>query len=625
MLLQLIESAPEIPCEVPVLEHWMRDRFKTWQSHALREALEYLVPTLQRPLMCFIDGFDEFHDTEVSDMSKFFNKLVSLCKGKTTFRLFITTQSNALLALQHMRISTILLDTHEHHAHDIVSFFRKSLHVGMDGHARNYMSTLARKASGNFLWATLANSILQKDLAESNGTRSVVFERIDVLPLGLPQLIQEIFDATRSSGKESESFILLMQMVLQAPKALRAEELYKAARFTSRTRNTIIESLRHEPTEDVVIAFLSKVSGGLLRVSLTNPATVHFVHPSLTSIVEDHQRREMQAQNVVKSADNKDTNIVPVSTAITPGAVYDRKKSECRDILFLLGDTEQVSKLSFWEYEHAILNIFHHANEAQRGGVPQRDFLATFPHSLWIQLANQTSTETQQVSYHDKASLLYVLADMNLAELARELVTTTASLSYLEPEGGMCGTPLFVALWKGNMETVSVFLDAERQQQMQSRKPLSFGGQVLSLKQHKELCGQYCQALRDAHDAGIMQKALTPEVRTLQSYNAVVDYMTRTGNEILHLFLILAGKVATHPSTFNGIRNQVFSSHYSAYDVSSTRHAIEDIDSSNGYSTFERVIPDDGANSAENFTYDHLHHDNGPWEREMDRHGAFYS
>jgi hypothetical protein len=66
--------------------------------------------------------------------------------------------------------------------------------------------------------------------------------------------------------------------------------------------------------------------------------------------------------------------------------------------------------------EYATTNVLVHSNQAQSIGVAQNAFVTAFPLQHWIKLSNLFE-KFQARRYTNEASLLYILAERNLASL----------------------------------------------------------------------------------------------------------------------------------------------------------------------------------------------------------------
>ena len=84
----------------------------------------------------------------------------------------------------------------------------------------------------------------------------------------------------------------------------------------------------------------------------------------------------------------------------------------------VLGDVHQAIQTEYPFLEYATANALVHSNQAQSVGIEQDAFIAAFPLPRWIKLSNLFE-KYQNRRYTNKASLLYILAERNLASLIK--------------------------------------------------------------------------------------------------------------------------------------------------------------------------------------------------------------
>lgn len=104
LLLQVLKTTKNVPSEVPCLEQWKRDPNMTWQTPALKELLEAVIPRLGRPVLCFIDALDECQASEAREVEPFFRRLAQLCAKKwMVFRTCFSSRDHTDLSTQPQR------------------------------------------------------------------------------------------------------------------------------------------------------------------------------------------------------------------------------------------------------------------------------------------------------------------------------------------------------------------------------------------------------------------------------------------------------------------------------------------------------------------------------------------
>jgi hypothetical protein len=113
-------------------------------------------------------------------------------------------------------------------------------------------------------------------------------------------------------------------------------------------------------------------------------------------------------------------------------------------------------RLKFPFVEYAVQHVLRHADCAQQNGLDESDFLTTFPRQRWIVL-NNTLEQYQIRRYTPEASLVYLLAEYNLAALIR---IHPDNRSCLDPKDERYGPPILAALATGSHEATRAFLEA---------------------------------------------------------------------------------------------------------------------------------------------------------------------
>ncbi|KAJ4351815.1 uncharacterized protein N0V89_007159 [Didymosphaeria variabile] len=512
LLVQVLENMPRIPSEAVSTENLSLNA--VWETYALRELLEYIIPLLDKPLFCFIDA-SGCQPMDLPDIIHLFDRIAKTCEHKTSLRVCFTYPHDKDIPEVVTQMATISLETQEGHRRDILRFMGQHLE---SSHHNSFeqLDQLAQKAEANFLWGKLAIGLLQKDFSQAGNFqmgRAAVVERMQDLPRGLPQLFNYILN--EADRQQDDQFLLLLKSVNQSPKPPKAEEMYKLTRSTA-------EVFRRQ-TKDGAVHSILDLSRGLLEITGKKGSHVRFVHSCIPQLLESLE--------IVGGARER-------SLATSPGVAHDRIKNDCIELLRRLND----DMIDLETATYAVENVIPNADEAQRLGVSQADFVTSFPVTEWIQLTNIISGHE---NFAANTSLIYVLADMNMPHL---ILAHPASLqSYLLPNSGMLGTPLFVALAKMNKETLFAFLNLERGR----TKPMHpYSNSWAPPDEHAKLCAQYFGILQEAHQTGTMKHILSPESSKLSDMTAVIAFMKRPGNEILHLFLMLAGRVDMDSQAF---------------------------------------------------------------------------
>ncbi|KAF5555453.1 vegetatible incompatibility het-E-1 [Fusarium phyllophilum] len=159
---------------------------------------------------CVIDGLDECDDSSIKTLVERFSELLSSQnQGRRNFRILLTTRQPFQQDNFPTELSTICLDpdAHKHKFEDLQRFIK--FHVSNLAHEHSWsqdfqeqmVKNLAKRASGSFLWASLAVSGLQghdegaaaKYLENLTGDINAIYENsLLAVPLECRQKIRSI-------------------------------------------------------------------------------------------------------------------------------------------------------------------------------------------------------------------------------------------------------------------------------------------------------------------------------------------------------------------------------------------------------------------------------------------------
>jgi len=159
-------------------------------------------------------------------------------------------------------------------------------------------------------------------------------------------------------------------------------------------------------------------SKGLAEVSKSKEPTVQFIHESVRDYLSKDGKRKLwptlAEQFVGRSHDIlKNCCLTQIDVSQNINILTDVGQSKDSQALRGLRQAIQ-SEYPFLEY--ATTNALVHSNQAQSVGVAQNDFITVFPLQHWIKLSNLFE-KFQARRYTNEASLLYILAERNLASL----------------------------------------------------------------------------------------------------------------------------------------------------------------------------------------------------------------
>ena len=237
-------------------------------------------------------------------------------------------------------------------------------------------------------------------------------KRLKEIPPKLTDLFEMIL--TRD-GENLERLEICLKWILLADRPLKPQDLYFAIQLGLNK-----ECSGRWDQEDVELdemkTFVRSSSKGLAEVTRNKASEVQFIHES----VRDFLLGKYEGQWSGASG-----NFVGHGHEFLRDCCLAQMKSSFQDVEIPtpLPPALRLSlpRSEFLEYpllQYAVLNVLHHANDAQRNGMEQGDFLANFPLQLWRLLNN--SFEMYEIRrYSVSVSLLYILAEKNCADLIR--------------------------------------------------------------------------------------------------------------------------------------------------------------------------------------------------------------
>ncbi|KAB2100486.1 hypothetical protein AG0111_0g11281 [Alternaria gaisen] len=441
LLLQLLEKIPTLQCNsgsLSLVPSSISADYQ-WTRHSLEDQLQQAVLSLgETPVMCFIDALDECEQWQVRNMISFFENLgeLAVLSGRS-FRVCLSSRHYPEVTIR--RGISLVLEGQEGHTQDINNYLESALRIGTSASAQKIRKNLQEKSSGVFMWIVLVVDILNEEY--DGGRMHALERRLKQIPADLHDLFQDIL--TRDSN-DKEELILCLQWVLFAKQPLQPEQLYSAI-LAGTEPDALATQHDQEVTFEIIRKFLLRSSKGLTEITKTKNKKVQFIHES----VRDFLLKE-----------NGLSKIWPEFANNFQGQSHERLKQCCLnyisiDVATPLNLPHELPKASSPEsaairetaaktfpfLEYAVHNLLYHADMAEGGGVSQVDFLKTFSLRRWVVLDNVL--EKHQVRRHtESVSLLYILAELNMANLIR-IVNSANSCMDIEKE--RYGCPLFAA------------------------------------------------------------------------------------------------------------------------------------------------------------------------------------
>ena len=456
LLLQLFEKAPELQVALDDLST-STARFiekNGWNPETLTQVLTCAIDLLsaERPLTCFVDALDECEEWEVRNMVSFFEDLGDRFPASRT-RLNICFSSRHYPSIVPKKGLQVTLETEADHFQDISHFVEAELKLGDSTQAEEIKGLILAKCSNIFLWVALVVPLLNR--VYDRGKMTALRNTLDSIPPGLDQLFDMIL--TRDT-EDLDELRVCLRWILFATRPLKPQELYVAIKIglcIGESRDPELSEIEYP--KGFLVADLHRnienSSKGLAEITRSEKQpTVQFIHESVRDFLlgKSGKRKPWsgfgpegpgETQNLLKSCCLSQLRIGFL-------AHFPTQSPPARQTVRL-----KTAKYPFLEY--AIDNVLRHSESAEQENVmSQREFLSTFPLSLWICLFN--SIESHEIRRHPAdVNLVYILASYNLPQLIR---IHPGSPRHLDIRGGRYEYPLLAALIFRNIEAIEALL-----------------------------------------------------------------------------------------------------------------------------------------------------------------------
>ncbi|QLI67824.1 Ankyrin-1 [Metarhizium brunneum] len=455
ILLQLLDRLPGLQEVFDSLPSAIRDSgYDQWRVESLKALFEKAVQGLgETGLMCFIDALDECDEDQIRDMISFFESLSqTTTPAGISFRVCFSSRHYPHISIK--RGLNLILEGHEGHGQDIVNYVDSELTIGHSRLAAQIRADLQEKASGVFMWVVLVVGILNK--AHDKGRIHELRKILRDIPGDLHELFRDIL--TRDCHKRDE-LLLCIQWVLFSRQPLKPEQLYFAI-LSGIEPGALSDWNPDEITVSIMKNFILDSSKGLTEVAKSKNPTIQFIHESVKDfLLKENGLREIwsdfgenfqgESHERLKQCCLRYMSL-DIAAHLNIGSSLPKASSQ------EAAELRQSADTSFPLLEYAVRNVLYHADAAEGGGIAQTSFLQTFPQSDWIKLDNLF--ERHEVRRHTNASLLYILAEHNMANL---IGRHPSNLAGFEVQDERYGTPIFAALATNSGAATRALLKAQ--------------------------------------------------------------------------------------------------------------------------------------------------------------------
>jgi ankyrin repeat protein len=485
-----------------------------WHEEALKQTLIRAIEKLgSRSLTIFVDALDECNQKQAWGMICFFKDLCD-CAREAKAQLKICFSSRHYPTLDIEKGIKVTLEDEIGHTNDIEQYIKSKLRLDKSKQAESLRSEILEKSCGIFLWVVLVLDILNSEYPHSSISIKKLRERLKEIPPKLADLFEMIL--TRD-GENLEQLQVCLSWILFATRPLTSQELYFAIQFGLDEGCSGYWD-QDDVELDQIKTFVRSSSKGLAEVKRTT-SEVQLIHESVRDFLMGKYEgqwsgasgnfvghsHEILRNGCLAQLNASISQQVEIPDPLPPAS----KAAHLRDTI----------RLRFPFLEYSVLNILRHANSAQQNKIEQQEFLAEFPLQRWI-LLNNTLESDDTRRYKKSVNLIYVFAEMNLANLIR---IHPQSASCFDVEKERYGLPIIAALVNGNYEAIQKFLEVQAEIHPQENKLY-------------HLCRQYSENRNSRIEIG-RNFTFSKERRS------VCSYFAENGDEVVLAFLCALGKL----------------------------------------------------------------------------------
>ncbi|KAF5874813.1 putative nb-arc and ankyrin domain protein [Botrytis fragariae] len=453
-----------------------------WSEAALKQTLKHAVAKLgSRPLMIFVDALDECDQKQASGMVSFFEELCELAEvSQVSLQICFSSRHYPTIVIQ--KGMELTLEDELGHMEDIQHYIKSKLRLGKSKQAKALRSEILQKSSSIFLWVVLVLDILNSEYTAGSISIKKISKRLNEIPPGLNDLFEMIL---KRDGENLEELQLCLKLILFATRPLKPQELYFATQI-GLDEDCMGSWDQEDVNVDQMRLFVRSSSKGLAEVTKNKASDVQFIHESVRDFLLGRYETQLSGvsgnfvghgHDTLKNCCLAQLNAV-INQKIMIHFNFSRSNFwECRNMKYPFSNTlkpdepvphDQRSKetqsklqeeirLKFPFLDYSVSNILYHANLAQQNYIEQVDFLAKFPTHLWVFVNNYL--ENHEIRrYTDSVTILYLLAERNLANLIRKRPRKESCFDVTEQR---YGPSILAALATGSDEAAQTLLKIE--------------------------------------------------------------------------------------------------------------------------------------------------------------------
>lgn len=447
-----------------------------WSRRDVKNLLSLAIKSLKgRHILFLIDAVDECDQSEVEDMTNFFQELGKSAVDHTVYlRICLASRHYPHITLE--KGIELIVEDQEEHEEDLRKYVAKKLKGGRSRVVQDIKEAIRERADGVFLWVVLVVRSLND--AFDRGNISALEKRLEEIPDGLDNLFRDIL--TRDQ-KDIHVLIFSLQLILFGRRNMAIEEVYFAVLFEK--TNVIEDNIDFELHSTTVMdRLLLDVTKGLAENATSikrgkKKSRVRFIHESVRDfLLQRNGLRIIQSQGT----DSKSFT----------GMSHERLKQFCLDYIsgvlpscepcsgkefLMLRDTPQgerkdisIQKVKkvFPFLDYAIHEVLGHSDLAQAENISQKEFLDAYSSRFadFKRVYNAVEKYATR-QYKDDWPLLYTLVHGDLRYLIQVEILRG---SHAWDSGGQYLCPMGVAFHNGDMASVRALLGLQPDSQLQS-------------------------------------------------------------------------------------------------------------------------------------------------------------
>ncbi|KAM0723139.1 hypothetical protein Q7P37_001339 [Cladosporium fusiforme] len=389
LLYQLLDTIPRLQSVLTLSHAASTPHQQGWPIEKLKSLFREAVLSLEEDrLTCFIDALDECPEDQVRDLIEFLEDLGHSATSKAIdFHICFSSRHYPYVNIE--KCQHFILDGQEGHQQDIASYVETKLR-GKGKKVGTTKAAVQEKAHGVFLWAVLVVQILNKEI--DRGNIHNLQRRLAEIPAGLHELFQDILNR---DAQDNEYLIPVLRWTMYAKRPLSREELYFAIHGGAQDPIALNPWDSEEVDLSVMDLFILNSSKGLAEMTQGKKPTVQFIHESVRDYLRHTGLEVVHADldticcgsldglshNYLKRCCLQFLSKDMLQHLHLPSPLLRAKSDEAKQL-------RSVTSSRFPFLEYACSYIAHHAEQASSHGIPQGDFVESFPVLTWVKIHN---------------------------------------------------------------------------------------------------------------------------------------------------------------------------------------------------------------------------------------------